>query len=120
GAARGRGRRRQRERLRRPRRGAGRPREGRPGRSPASEGHDGRRSREDRVVAVTAIVFDVGETLVDETLACERMADAAGVPRFTFMALIGAAIARGGRPYDLVWEWLGIEPPPSVAFTEEQ
>jgi hypothetical protein len=35
-------------------------------------------------VAVTAVVFDVGETLVDETgMWEERAADAAGVPRFT-------------------------------------
>jgi len=48
------------------------------------------RSREDRFVAVTAVVFDVGETLVDETRNWERVADACGVPRFTLMALVGA------------------------------
>jgi FMN phosphatase YigB (HAD superfamily) len=68
---------------------------------------------------VTVVVFDVGETLVDETRACERYADAAGVPRFTFMALTGAAVERGLQPQDVVWDWLGVEPPPPVAFTEE-
>ena len=44
---------------------------------------------------MTAVVFDVGETLVDETRNWERVADACGVPRFTLMALVGAAIERG-------------------------
>jgi FMN phosphatase YigB (HAD superfamily) len=47
---------------------------------------------------VTAVVFDMGETLVDETRQAEEIADALGVPRFTFMALTGAAIARGEQP----------------------
>jgi FMN phosphatase YigB (HAD superfamily) len=34
-------------------------------------------------VALKAVVFDAGETLVDETGIWERAADAAGVPRFT-------------------------------------
>jgi HAD superfamily hydrolase (TIGR01549 family) len=49
-------------------------------------------------VAVKAVVFDVGETLVDETRQWEEVADASGVPRFTYMALAGAAIARGEPP----------------------
>jgi FMN phosphatase YigB (HAD superfamily) len=40
-------------------------------------------------VAVTAVVFDVGETLVDETRGRERVADSCGVPRFTLLALVG-------------------------------
>ena len=36
-------------------------------------------------------MFDVGETLIDETRTWEAMADAAGVPRFTFMATVGGA-----------------------------
>ena len=41
-----------------------------------------------------AVVFDVGETLVDETELWERHADAAGVPRFTLMGvLVGLAAA---------------------------
>jgi HAD superfamily hydrolase (TIGR01509 family) len=49
-------------------------------------------------MAVTAVVFDLGETLADETRQFEETADALGVPRFTFMALAGAAIARGEQP----------------------
>jgi FMN phosphatase YigB (HAD superfamily) len=58
---------------------------------------------------VTAVVFDVGETLVDETRNWERVADECGVPRFTLMALVGAAAARGERPHKAL-EWLDIKP----------
>ncbi|MBU3063246.1 HAD family hydrolase [Nocardia sp. NEAU-G5] len=44
---------------------------------------------------ISAIVFDVGETLVDETRGFEAWADWLGVPRLTFAAVFGAAIARG-------------------------
>jgi HAD superfamily hydrolase (TIGR01549 family) len=59
---------------------------------------------------VTAVVFDVGETLVDETRAWERIADGYGVPRFTLMALVGAAIERG-ESHRRAFEWLGIDGP---------
>jgi HAD superfamily hydrolase (TIGR01549 family) len=59
---------------------------------------------------VTAVVFDVGETLVDETRAWERIADVYGVPRFTLMALVGAAIERG-ESHRQAFEWLGIDGP---------
>jgi FMN phosphatase YigB (HAD superfamily) len=55
------------------------------------------------------VVFDVGETLVDETRNWERAADEVGVPRFTLMALIGAAAERGERPHAAL-EWLGVKP----------
>lgn len=42
------------------------------------------------------VVFDVGETLVDETRVWGMWADVVGVPRLTFMAILGAVIARGG------------------------
>jgi HAD superfamily hydrolase (TIGR01662 family) len=45
---------------------------------------------------VEAVVFDVGETLVDETRVWSQWADWLGVPRLTFMATLGAVIARGG------------------------
>ena len=44
---------------------------------------------------VLAVVFDVGETLVDETRAWSGWADHLGVPRLTFMAALGASLARG-------------------------
>jgi FMN hydrolase / 5-amino-6-(5-phospho-D-ribitylamino)uracil phosphatase len=42
------------------------------------------------------VVFDVGETLVDETRVWSTWADVVGVPRLTLMAVLGATIARGG------------------------
>jgi len=59
-------------------------------------------------VAVDAFVFDVGETLVDETNMWIRVAEASGVTPFTLMAGLGATIARG-LPHDAVWELLGTE-----------
>jgi HAD superfamily hydrolase (TIGR01662 family) len=41
------------------------------------------------------VCFDVGETLIDETRVWETWADLLDVPRFTFMAAIGAVVARG-------------------------
>jgi FMN phosphatase YigB (HAD superfamily) len=59
-------------------------------------------------LAVKAVVFDVGETLVDETGMWERAADVAGVPRFTLMGVLGGLAARGER-HSKVWELLGVE-----------
>jgi HAD superfamily hydrolase (TIGR01509 family) len=61
-------------------------------------------------LAVEAVVFDVGETLVDETGMWTRVAEAGGVTPFTLMAGLGATIALE-RPHDDVWELLGIEHP---------
>jgi FMN phosphatase YigB (HAD superfamily) len=58
---------------------------------------------------VTAVVFDAGETLFDETRLWSKAADDAGVPRFTFMALLGGLIARGEH-HRRVWEALGRDP----------
>lgn len=63
-------------------------------------------------MAVEAVVFDVGETLVDETRMWERAADAAGVPRFTLMGVLGGLAARGEH-HTRVWELLEAEPPRS-------
>jgi HAD superfamily hydrolase (TIGR01509 family) len=62
---------------------------------------------------VTAVFFDVGETLVDETGMWERAADAAGVPRFTLMGVLGGLAARGEH-HDRVWELVGVEQPAST------
>ena len=67
---------------------------------------------------MTAIVFDVGETLVDETRNWEHVGDFCGVPRFTLMALVGAAIERG-EPHRRALDWLGVEPPHD-AFTSDE
>jgi len=69
-------------------------------------------------MGVTAVVFDVGETLADESRNWERVADACGVPRFTLMALIGAAVARGEH-HRTAYERLGIEPPRGAFFHDE-
>jgi HAD superfamily hydrolase (TIGR01549 family) len=44
---------------------------------------------------VRAVVFDVGETLVNETTEYNAWADWLSVPRHTFSAMFGAVIARG-------------------------
>jgi HAD superfamily hydrolase (TIGR01549 family) len=43
---------------------------------------------------IAAVVFDIGETLVDETRLLGRWADWLDVPRLTFFAVLGARIAR--------------------------
>ncbi|WP_280421743.1 HAD family hydrolase [Nocardia carnea] len=44
---------------------------------------------------INAVVFDVGETLVDETREYGTWADWLGVPRHTFVSMFGAVIAQG-------------------------
>jgi HAD superfamily hydrolase (TIGR01509 family) len=63
-------------------------------------------------VALTWVVFDVGETLVDETGMWERAADAAGMPRFTLMGVLGGLAARGEH-HDRVWDILRVQHPAS-------
>lgn len=46
-------------------------------------------------MAVRAVVFDVGETLVDETRQWSVVAAAHGVPALTFMGVMGGVIERG-------------------------
>ncbi|MBW5481593.1 HAD family hydrolase [Streptomyces bambusae] len=46
-------------------------------------------------MAIRAVVFDVGECLVDETREYGTWADWLGVPRHTFAAMFGAVIAQG-------------------------
>ncbi|GII76325.1 haloacid dehalogenase [Sphaerisporangium rufum] len=50
-------------------------------------------------MAVRAVVFDVGETLIDETRIWSRWADRLGVPRFTLLGVLGgmAALDRSHR-----------------------
>jgi len=63
------------------------------------------------------VVFDVGETLADETRPWSVTADAAGIPRFTFFGVIGGLATRG-EPHTKVYEILGIEPRPGLAFND--
>jgi HAD superfamily hydrolase (TIGR01509 family) len=69
-------------------------------------------------VAVSAIFFDVGETLVDETAMWERAADAAGVPRFTLMGVLGGLAARRTH-HARAWEILGVERPDATWEVED-
>jgi HAD superfamily hydrolase (TIGR01662 family) len=48
------------------------------------------------VTVIKAVVFDVGETLVDETREYGTWADWLGIPRHTFSSVFGAVIALGG------------------------
>jgi FMN phosphatase YigB (HAD superfamily) len=59
---------------------------------------------------VEAVVFDFGETLIDETREWSARADWAGVPRLTFLAVLGGMIAQG-RPFQEVFDVLGVPRP---------
>ncbi|GAB3519566.1 HAD family hydrolase [Arthrobacter monumenti] len=59
---------------------------------------------------IRGVVFDVGETLVDESRAWTSQAERAGVTPFTLMGLLGALIARD-EDHRRVWELLGVERP---------
>lgn len=61
-----------------------------------------------------AVVFDVGETLVDESRAWAARAVEAGSTPFSLMAAIGAVVARGGDHRD-AWGLLGLPVPASRA-----
>ncbi|MCT1765155.1 HAD family hydrolase [Brevibacterium casei] len=58
------------------------------------------------------MVFDVGETLVDETRHWTVLAEAAGVPPLTFFAVFGSLIERG-EDHRRIWSELGVEKPQS-------
>jgi hypothetical protein len=59
---------------------------------------------------VSAVVFDVGETLIDETHMWERAAEVAGVTRFTLMGVLGGLAARG-EDHSRAWELLSVDWP---------
>lgn len=55
----------------------------------------------DRSMGERWVCLDVGETLIDETRVWSIWADELKVPRLTFMAALGAVIARGGEHRDV-------------------
>ena len=57
-----------------------------------------------------AVVFDFGETLIDETRDWSAWADWAGVPRLTFLATLGALIAEG-RHHREIFDVFGVPRP---------
>jgi HAD superfamily hydrolase (TIGR01549 family) len=62
-------------------------------------------------VALKAVVFDVGETLVDEERWWRRLADREGLQPHVVWAALGVTIARG-EEHTALWGHLGIEEPP--------
>lgn len=68
---------------------------------------------------VRTVVFDAGETLFDETRMWERAADAAGVPRFTLLGVLGGLAARGER-HSRAWELLEVDPPDGGGFEADE
>jgi FMN phosphatase YigB (HAD superfamily) len=57
---------------------------------------------------VRAVVFDVGETLIDESRLWGAWADWLGVPRFTFFVALGSMIGQG-RDHRDVFSLLGFD-----------
>jgi N-acetyl-D-muramate 6-phosphate phosphatase len=65
-------------------------------------------------MAVVSVVFDIGETLLDDSREFGAWADWIGVPRHTFSAVLGAVTAAGrdnaetfeycgGRPDEIIY-----------------
>lgn len=66
---------------------------------------------------VKVVVFDVGETLIDETRAWSLQAEEVGVTRLTLFGALGALIARG-EDHRCVWKLLDVEPPTGTVSIE--
>jgi HAD superfamily hydrolase (TIGR01662 family) len=63
-------------------------------------------------VGLEAVVFDVGETLVDEERWWRRLADRADLQPHVVWAALGVTIERG-EEHTALWGHLGVESPPS-------
>ena len=61
-------------------------------------------------MAIRAVFFDVGETLVDEERYWREMSSAAGVGPHVIWAALGETIERGEEHWEL-WRHLGVERP---------
>ncbi len=59
----------------------------------------------ERSLTIKAVVFDVGETLIDETRIWSRWADRLGVPRLAFLGVLGGMAALD-RPHRETFEIL--------------
>ena len=62
-------------------------------------------------MALRAVVFDVGETLVDEERWWRRLAEREGLQPHVVWAALGVTIARGEEHTEL-WRHLGMDQPP--------
>jgi FMN phosphatase YigB (HAD superfamily) len=60
-------------------------------------------------VAVKAVYFDVGETLLDETRHWTAIAEEVGVPPLTFFAVGGALIAGGESDHGKFFDAFGVD-----------
>ena len=61
-------------------------------------------------MALRAVVFDVGETLVDEERWWRELARRIGIPPHVVWAALGVTIARG-EEHDALWGYLGSDRP---------
>jgi HAD superfamily hydrolase (TIGR01549 family) len=61
-------------------------------------------------MALKAVFFDVGETLVDEERWWRELAERAGLQPHVVWAALGVTVARG-EEHDALWSHLGIEKP---------
>jgi FMN phosphatase YigB (HAD superfamily) len=61
-------------------------------------------------VALKAVLFDVGETLIDEERWWRVLAERVGVPPHAIWAALGVTIERG-EDHNELWEHLGVERP---------
>src|SRR6185369_17401032 len=68
---------------------------------------------------IRCVVFDVGETLVDESRLWADVAKQVGVPPFTLCGVLGALIERG-EDHSRVWEVLGVARPESWVSIERR
>ncbi len=68
-------------------------------------------------MSIRLVVFDVGETLVDEARYWGEVAMLAGLPPHVVAAALGVTIARGEEHTEL-WRHLGVEKPAEVAALE--
>ena len=64
--------------------------------------------------AITAVVFDIGETLLDRTREYAAWAEFFGVPAHTFSAVFGAMISRGSRVAEVIESFGSGEPYPEL------
>lgn len=64
----------------------------------------------EKLNGIRAIVFDVGETLVNETRSWSELANEAGISEFTFFSVFGSLIERR-VDHRSIWNELGVRPP---------
>jgi FMN phosphatase YigB (HAD superfamily) len=74
--------------------------------------HNSARRRPGRI---RAVFFDLGETLLDESAKYTAWADACGVPRHAFLAVLGGFAARGRDETDVAAYFRPADPPPAPA-----